>query len=74
MVKTQVTVDSTCVICVGATNVTGLSPNLSWSLGWGIGREKRSDWLWHWGDNVTYKGFAAVNLRSKMPVFTLATV
>jgi len=65
MVKSQVLIDSTCVICLSADQASHLSPHLAWGLGWGIEKQQAGTWLWHWGDNGTYKGFAMGNLESK---------
>jgi len=65
MVKSQVPIDSICVICLNPAQVPHLSPHLAWGLGWGIEKEKGGSWIWHWGDNVTYQGFAMGNLKSK---------
>lgn len=65
MIISQSEIDSTCVICLSPSKATKLSTRLTWGLGWGIEKEKHSDWIWHWGDNVTYKGFATGNMKSK---------
>ncbi|QHT67340.1 serine hydrolase [Rhodocytophaga rosea] len=65
MIKSQVQVDNSCVTCLTASPPAKLSSRLSWGLGWGIEQEKNHLWLWHWGDNVTYKGFAIANPISK---------
>jgi len=65
MIRPQVQTDSTCVICLSPSKATHLSMRLAWGLGWGIEKEKGNNWLWHWGDNVTYKGYAMGNLKSK---------
>lgn len=47
---------------------------LAWGLGWGIETMSGSEYLWHWGDNGTFKNFVLAHLpsRSAVIVFTNA--
>ena len=47
---------------------------LAWGLGWGIETMSGSEYLWHWGDNGTFKNFVLAHLpsRSAIIVFTNA--
>ena len=35
---------------------------VQWSLGWGIQKTPEGMVAWHWGDNLNFKAFAAINL------------
>jgi CubicO group peptidase (beta-lactamase class C family) len=47
---------------------------LAWGLGWGIETMSGTEYLWHWGDNGTFKNFVLAHLpsRSAVIVFTNA--
>ena len=36
-----------------------LDPKVGWGLGWGLQTGENGRFFWHWGDNGTYKAFAA---------------
>lgn len=38
--------------------------DLSWGLGWGIERRQSEVFLWHWGNNPGYRGFAMISPES----------
>ena len=58
IITAQIPVDSTCVICLQKKTQATSSSTLSWGLGWGLEKTSAGAWMWHWGDNVTFKGFA----------------
>jgi CubicO group peptidase (beta-lactamase class C family) len=60
----QVALDPECRICI-KREPKQLSKNLFWGLGWGIQRTDRSDALWHWGDNGSFKCFVMGEPRTK---------
>jgi CubicO group peptidase (beta-lactamase class C family) len=47
---------------------------LAWGLGWGIETMSGAEYLWHWGDNGTFKNFVLAHQpsRSAVIVFTNA--
>ena len=51
---------------------TRINSALSWGLGWGLESTGGRDYLWHWGDNGTYKNFVLAHpaSRSAVIVFT----
>jgi CubicO group peptidase (beta-lactamase class C family) len=51
-----------------------LNHALAWGLGWGIETMAGREYLWHWGDNGTFKNFVLAHLpsRSAVVVFTNA--
>ena len=56
------------------TPVVRINHALAWGLGWGIETMSGSEYLWHWGDNGTFKNFVLAHLpsRSAVIVFTNA--
>ena len=52
-----------------------LNHALAWGLGWGVETISGREYLWHWGDNGTFKNFvlAHVPSRSALVVFTNGT-
>ena len=51
---------------------TKINSALSWGLGWGLESAAGRDYIWHWGDNGTYKNFVLAHpaSRSAVLVFT----
>jgi CubicO group peptidase (beta-lactamase class C family) len=51
---------------------TRINSVLSWALGWGLEADKGREYLWHWGDNGSFKNFVLAHLpsRSALVVFT----
>ena len=51
-----------------------LNHALAWGLGWGIETMSGQEYIWHWGDNGTFKNFVLAHLpsRSAVVVFTNA--
>ena len=51
---------------------TRINSALAWGLGWGLESESGRDYIWHWGDNGSYKNFVLAHLasRSAVVVFT----
>jgi hypothetical protein len=51
---------------------TRINSVLAWGLGWGLESDGGRDYIWHWGDNGTFKNFvlAHVSSRSAIVVFT----
>jgi hypothetical protein len=54
------------------TAQTRINSALSWGLGWGLESEQGRDYLWHWGDNGSWKNFVLLHQasRSGVVVFT----
>ena len=67
----QIALDPTCRICIKQTP-THLSENLFWGLGWGIERQDGHEYLWHWGDNGSFKAFVMLDPKSKSAVVLFA--
>jgi CubicO group peptidase (beta-lactamase class C family) len=38
--------------------------NLSWGLGWGIERGKDDLFIWHWGNNPSYRAFVIASVKT----------
>jgi CubicO group peptidase (beta-lactamase class C family) len=68
----QIAVDPACTNCADRPTPTTLSKEIFWGLGWGIEQTSTGKYLWHWGDNPSYKAFVSVDLnrRSAVVVFT----
>lgn len=51
---------------------TRVNSVLSWGLGWGIESDRGREYVWHWGDNGSFKNFVLVHVptRSGIVVFT----
>lgn len=57
----QVAIDPACINCTG--HAPGrLSSDLFWGLSWGIEQTPSGKYLWHWGDNPSYKAFVVIDL------------
>ena len=71
METAQIAVDPECTNCTDRVPKE-LSKNVFWGLGWGIEKEGSKAWLWHWGDNGSFKCFVVANPREKsgMVMFT----
>jgi CubicO group peptidase (beta-lactamase class C family) len=68
----QIAVDPNCTNCADHPAPTTLSKEIFWGLGWGIEQTSTGKYLWHWGDNPSYKAFVSVDLnrRSAVVAFT----
>lgn len=66
----QVKLERGCIDCLGKPRGT-LSDTTSWGLGWGLERTPRGLFAWHWGDNNTMQGYAAVTLDGSRGVVIL---
>ncbi|CEF40277.1 beta-lactamase [Acetobacter senegalensis] len=53
------------MLCTYCTDQPPAPPSstLFWGLGWGIERIGGHSYLWHWGDNIFYKAFVAMDLQ-----------
>lgn len=51
---------------------TRINSILSWGLGWGLESDQGRDYVWHWGDNGSFKNFVLAHppSRSAIVVFT----
>ena len=51
---------------------TKINSALSWGLGWGLESAAGRNYIWHWGDNGTYKNFVLAHpaARAAVLVFT----
>lgn len=67
----QIALDPTCRICI-KQEPKQLSQNLFWGLGWGIQREDGNEYLWHWGDNGSFKAFVMLNPKAKSAIVLFA--
>jgi CubicO group peptidase (beta-lactamase class C family) len=70
----QIPLDPTCRICI-KQEPKQLSQILFWGLGWGIQRnsaDDRNQYLWHWGDNGSFKAFVMLNPKSKSAIVLFA--
>ncbi|HEY2038068.1 MAG TPA: serine hydrolase, partial [Edaphobacter sp.] len=59
----QIAVDPACTNCANRPAPTTLSKEIFWGLGWGIEQTPTSKYLWHWGDNPSFKAFVSVDLK-----------
>jgi len=71
METSQVALDPGCRICVNH-EPKQLSKNLFWGLGWGIERNGGREWIWHWGDNGSFKAFVMAEPKTKAGVVMFA--
>jgi CubicO group peptidase (beta-lactamase class C family) len=67
----QIAVDPTCTNCTDHAPQK-LSTDLFWGLGWGIEQTSTGKYLWHWGDNGSFKAFVAVDLHRRNAVVFFA--
>jgi CubicO group peptidase (beta-lactamase class C family) len=67
----QIAVDPTCTNCIDHAPQK-LSTDLFWGLGWGIEQTSTGKYLWHWGDNGSFKAFVAVDLHRRNAVVFFA--
>ena len=67
----EIAVDPQCTNCTERVPKE-LSKNVFWGLGWGIEKGAGETWLWHWGDNGSFKCFVVANpnRRSAVVLFT----
>lgn len=71
MLQPQTAVQQDCVVCLGKP-AGPQSSTLFWGLGWGIAATSSGQTAWHWGDNQTMQGYAAVALDGSRGVVVLA--
>lgn len=71
MENPQIALDPTCRICI-KQEPRQLSKNLFWGLGWGIDRNDEKLYLWHWGDNGSFKAFVMLEPKTKSAVVLFA--
>jgi tetratricopeptide (TPR) repeat protein len=71
MLRAQVKLDETCSNCLAA-KPPQLSQSLSWGLGWGLEKNEKGEYFWHWGDNRIFRCFvmASRGSRSGLVMFT----
>jgi CubicO group peptidase (beta-lactamase class C family) len=69
--KPQIALDPTCRICI-KQEPHQVSKNLFWGLGWGIDRENAHEYLWHWGDNGSFKAFVMLEPKTKSAIVLFA--
>src|SRR6516162_973198 len=60
----EIAVDPQCTNCTERVPKE-LSKNVVWGLGWGIEKSAGESWLWHWGDNGSFKCFVVANPNRK---------
>src|SRR5215469_12839418 len=60
----ELAVDPQCTNCTELVPKE-LSKDVFWGLGWGIERSAGETWLWHWGDNGSFKCFVVANPNRK---------
>jgi len=60
----EIAVDPQCTNCTELVPKE-LSKDVFWGLGWGIERSAGETWLWHWGDNGSFKCFVVANPNRK---------
>jgi len=58
----QIAVDPACSNCANRPAPTTLSKEIFWGLGWGIEQTPTAKYLWHWGDNPSFKAFVSIDL------------
>ena len=66
----QVKLERGCSDCLGKPRGP-LSDTMSWGLGWGLEQTKRGRFAWHYGDNNTVQGYAAIALDGSRGVVIL---
>jgi len=66
----QVKLERGCSECLGKPRGR-LSETMSWGLGWGLEQTKRGRFAWHYGDNNTMQGYAAITLDGSRGVVIL---
>jgi len=71
MHKSQIKVDSNCLVCLENKNVN-LSETISWGLGWGLEQTPNEKVFWHWGDNMFVSSYCAGSLSQKSGVVFFA--
>jgi CubicO group peptidase (beta-lactamase class C family) len=60
----EIAVDPQCTNCTERVPKE-LSTSVFWGLGWGIEKSAGETWLWHWGDNGSFKCFVFANPKRK---------
>jgi hypothetical protein len=38
--------------------------NLSWGLGWGVEKNQKNTYIWHWGNNPGYRSFVFASVQT----------
>lgn len=57
MLSPQIRVDKNCRNCTNRPNISEISTELGWGLGWGLQTTEEGTSFWHWGDNGNNKSF-----------------
>ncbi|HTH53683.1 MAG TPA: serine hydrolase [Edaphobacter sp.] len=68
----QIAVDPSCTNCTDHPAPTTLSKDIFWGLGWGIEQSPTGKYLWHWGDNPSYKAFVSIDLLHRRALVLFA--
>ncbi|HSL83855.1 MAG TPA: serine hydrolase domain-containing protein [Thermoanaerobaculia bacterium] len=58
-------------LAMGSPQVVVSGP-LAWGIGWGLEARTAVRWLWHWGDNGSFKTFAVADPASRRGLVVLA--
>lgn len=72
MVRPQVWVEEACTQCLEPKTSGKRSEVLAWGLGWGLQRDARGSFLWHWGDGGGVKAYVAADLETKRGMVVFA--
>jgi CubicO group peptidase (beta-lactamase class C family) len=57
MLSPQIRVDKNCLNCTNRPNISEISTEIGWGLGWGLQTTGEGTSFWHWGDNGNNKSF-----------------
>jgi hypothetical protein len=57
MLSPQIRVDKNCRNCTNRPNISEISTEIGWGLGWGLQTTDEGTSFWHWGDNGNNKSF-----------------
>ena len=69
-IRPQVWVEEGCIVCIGKPR-TPLSESIAWGLGIGLAPTPAGQVLWHFGDNGTMQGYAAITGNSRRGIVIL---
>jgi hypothetical protein len=47
---------------------TRINSVLSWGLGWGLEKDQDHEYVWHWGDNGSFKNFVLAHRPSRSAI------
>jgi CubicO group peptidase (beta-lactamase class C family) len=67
----QVQLETGCIDCLGKPRGP-TSATMSWGLGWGLEQTAAGPFAWHWGDNNSMQGYAAIALDGSRGVVIFA--